>query len=174
MIQVKIATKRTHFPGLRVALPIGAPFCVLRGGIYCDKRGRVHTTQHTYVWIDNLEQVRNSPQFTVHMCRHGQGLPFTVQVDGRQGWARILREFALGLSADHVIRPRVLNSDARTGAPHDRVIGAFLMRGRPNYDTNPNVITDYSVTDNVRIGCRILSQEAYNTLRLGLPAVTLN
>ena len=169
VIQPKIATVRTHFPGLRVAVPVGAPFCVLRGGVHYTKDGSVYAVPTTYVWVDDLEAVRSRRHFVVHMCRHGDAMPFDNYVDGDKGWARILRDFIRELPSTHAVSQRLLKRDVLSCAPHDRLVGAFIQRGRPNYDTNPHIITENHVTDGMRIGGRILREEGYNKLRLGMP-----
>lgn len=168
MLKFKIATSRTHFPGLRVAIPLGAPFAVIRGGSYISKEGKVYPVDTTYVWVDDLKAVRDRNHFTVHMCRHGDAMPFDAYVDGKVGWVKVLRDFVRALPANHAITRRLLNKDISANAPKDRVVGAYIQRGRPGYDTNPYITTEVSVVAGVRYGCRRLSEEGYNYVRYGI------
>lgn len=165
MLKFKIATSRTHFPGLQVAVPIGAPFAVIRGGSYVNREGKVYTIETSYVWVDDLDLVRNHTRFTVHIARHGASMPFDKTVCANSGWARVLREFVRTLPANHTITRRLLKKDVLASAPRDRQVGAYIQRGRPGYDTNPHITTETSVVAGVRYGRRWYSEEGYNYIR---------
>lgn len=160
---------RTQFFGIHI--PMGAVYAILP-----ETRRNGRTLPKSYVWVENLTQAYNHRHFTVRMLTVNDSAPRSVYVDGDAGYARILRNFIRALPMDKLrTTPTINKSEIRAiGAPKDRTVGKYILRGVPSFETSPKVMTENSVTAGVRVGPVWLTEEGYKKQCMGLDAPDYN
>ena len=154
-----------------VHLPMGAVYCVLPERVY---KGEFQP--RAYVWVENLTLARNNRHFTVRMLTVNDMQPRSIYVDGNKGFAHSLRSFIRALPSENlsVIRGASRREIRAIGAPKDRTVGKYILRGIPSFETSPTVMTENSVTAGVRVGPVWLTEEGYKKQCMGLDAPDYN
>lgn len=139
MCEAKQATThRTNFYGLH--LPKGAVYVVMPE---CVIKGR--KMPKLYAWVDDLDMAYRQQHFYVNTLTVNDRRPRKVYVDGKHGYARVLKDFIMALpEARRVVTPTILLREMNVlDKPKDREVGRYTMRARMGYFTNPYVTTEY-------------------------------
>ena len=123
----------------------------------------------SYVWVDNIHACANMRYFPVHILSRDDVHPRVIRVDGARGVWHELKEYARQIPPCN----RSVNyGKVMSDRPKDRKVGQYVMRGRPSYDTAPNVSTQKFVTDGCKVGPNFYTDEGYwgEVMHMGAPS----
>lgn len=163
MAEFRIAKSGTQFNGIHI--PVGCVYGILPE---CAHNGKHYV--RAFVWANDVSLIRKNQHFCVNIMPVNHAYPHRIYVDGSRGWAKDMQAFVRLYNAQNV-GGVCLRRDISKLAPRDRRIGEYMCRPRPSEDDSPKM-NQTKVSEPVlnpsNIGGRLLRQEAYYALRLGM------
>lgn len=155
MLEVKKAMS-THVQFYGVHIPVGALYAVVPEKL---KNGVVYP--RLYVWITRAPR-ENGGIYAYIMTRE-KPYPRQEYFRANHPFTRAFYTYCISNSITELhCKPVTTNRDAAQFAPKDRLVGAYIQRGVPGYESkSKNRVTEKSVTEGCRVGGMYYSEVGY-------------
>lgn len=163
MLEFKIAKPGTQYNGIHI--PAGCVYGILPE---CVRNG-AHMLR-AFVWVPDTSLALKQRHFCVNIISANSRRVRKIYVDGSKGWAKCLQNY-IRFHCVESVGGVCLRRDIAKLAPHDRKVGKYYLRPVPGEDDSPTANrtkVSESVINPCNISGRLLRQESYYVLRMGM------